>query len=213
MKSVINIRGANGTGKTTLAMSILKADAAGPRIDVLVRRTPSMKKDVVASVVRNRAGEEIAVLGRYDTNCGGCDGYTWKGSHDQIVEAVSVASGIYPHVVFEGVTITSSYGRYRDLAERIWNTSQIPTYWFMMDMSIMKLMQRVIQRTPRDRGPEDMARLKKNIASKIRTMELTVPKLHADPLVARKVLRPEWFTETEEAEQRLHFLLGLDSGL
>lgn len=206
MSLIINIRGANGSGKTTLAKSLL---GPNPSITELVPRVKSMKKPIVASCAMNNKGHTIAVLGRYDTNCGGCDGYTWPGAHDQIEAAIEIAADRFPFVVFEGVTITSSYGRYRDLADRLWTSSSHETFWAMLDLPLSELVRRVQKRTPKQRSPEDTERLRDNIQKKVRTMELTFPKLLADPLVRKGGLDFERFDDTDAAKARLHSMVGL----
>lgn len=202
--AIINIRGANGSGKSTIAKSV--GDIPGEvAVIELVQKQPEMKKAITGTLVKHL---DTIVIGPYDSNCGGCDKYTWSGSHDQIVEAIEVAAARFSHVVFEGVTITSSFTRYRDLSERLNNIYGQPTYWVMLDFPIDVLVDRVKKRTPKFRDAADEARLRKNIASKVRTMELTYPKLKADRLSQIGVLNSMRFNDTKTAQDWVHAFIG-----
>ena len=209
MSLVINIRGANGSGKTTLAKSLTFRTSVE---EVLVPRHLGMKRDIVATVTRPSDGPSIGVIGTYHNNCGGCDGYTWPGSHDQIEKAIEAAAELYDIVVFEGVTITSSFGRYEQLAKRIYDRGGPKTLWILMELPLEELVRRVQNRTPRERDEEAMEKLRYNIRGKIRTLELIKPKLISSPVVWGGALSWEWFTDTDKAKTRLHRLaMGLEA--
>lgn len=93
MTLIIQIRGTSGSGKTTAMRSFMgPLESWNPRYVIEGRRKPSY-------YVCNGA----AVLGHYDSPCGGCD--TFKG-YDQLQLVVREAAVLSPKIVMEGLMLS-----------------------------------------------------------------------------------------------------------
>lgn len=108
---IVNIRGTNGSGKSTIVRTLMEGRNPIP----FVADGPG-KRQVLGYSVRNPNPEchtPVAVVGRYETACGGCD--TIK-TQDEVQARVR---GHAPsrHVLFEGVIVSDIYGRYKEMAD------------------------------------------------------------------------------------------------
>lgn len=106
---IVNIRSTNGGGKSTVVRGLLKAAIQRTGIyGCLGPRTPEAYELHVSGVRR-----PVYVLGGYELPTGGCD---LVQPYDLILDLLRkyAAKG---HVVFEGVLISSSYGRVGTLME------------------------------------------------------------------------------------------------
>lgn len=110
--TIINLRGSSGSGKSTLAHRFLKEHSNRPIQDTL---SDWKKPKTIAYRVDTRPKETI-VIGRYETQCGGCDSMSYKGSHEDIEHMVRGFS-IYTNVIFEGLTISSTLSRWRRISD------------------------------------------------------------------------------------------------
>jgi len=100
---IIIIAGTNGSGKTTL-----------------MRRVIDVMGDPIHQDKMVMEWDSAAIIGKYDgPNCGGCDGFSWKGAADDIESLVNEYDTAGKHVLLEGV-IVSTWGmaRLKRLAER-----------------------------------------------------------------------------------------------
>lgn len=114
---IIDIRGTNGSGKSHPIHTILK-------------EYPHQKW-----VLPEHAGEEVqytlvesldmAIIGTYDTQCGGADGVT---KQDAITNALRLLHPIYKTVVVEGSIVASVYSRWEALAREVNDDYQ---FWFL----------------------------------------------------------------------------------
>jgi hypothetical protein len=104
--TVVLIRGTGGSGKTFIAERVI--DALGG-LDASQR---------VALGPRGKTGgyiwfdKNVMVLGRYESQCGGCDTLQWKGAPDDIETVIQGQIQHGRHVLLEGIAI-SSYGQQR----------------------------------------------------------------------------------------------------
>lgn len=106
---IINIRGTNGSGKSTIVRKLLAASSSSqPKYGCMGARQPEAYRLMVPGVAK-----PIYVLGPYIANIGGCDRIR---PYDSILDLVRkyAAQG---HVVFEGVLISDNYGRMGELLE------------------------------------------------------------------------------------------------
>lgn len=109
---LFNPRGTNGSGKTTVATSIVDPR----RSERLVLYESITKAGRPKPIVGYRSDENVVLVGRYDTNCGGCDGIS---TQDEITLAIEAALALGPRcVIYEGLLISGLYGRYHELARR-----------------------------------------------------------------------------------------------
>jgi len=176
---IINLRGTNGSGKTTVVRGLMKrADAVYPigktlKPDGYVIQLPELEDFVLA-------------VGSYENTCGGCD---------QVGTAEEVCSRIRKyaqqgHVVFEGYLATRTYGRYRDL-DREHTKLGIPFIWAFLDTPVEICVTRV-QGRRLERGNtkplntfnlRDTWDINKDIYNKMKDMHLDVRWLdHRDPV-------------------------------
>ena len=107
--TLISIRGTNGSGKSTVVQGLLKLGPAGPVYGVLGPKRPE------AYLVRygEYGKQRLHVLGPYHVPSGGVDQVQ---PYDLILELIEKYAP-RGHVVFEGVLVSSSYGRVGRLME------------------------------------------------------------------------------------------------
>lgn len=128
---IIDIRGTNGSGKSHPIHEILKA-------------YPSQKW-----MLPEHAGEEVtytlvealdlAIVGTYDTQCGGADGVT---KQDAITNALRLLHPIYKTVIVEGSIVASVYARWEALAREVNDD-----YWFwFLDTPVEVCISSVLER-------------------------------------------------------------------
>lgn len=141
--TIVNIRGTSGSGKSTLVHRLLQEH--GNTGVVSIRRTlDNWKKEKVVAyeIVREPA---IFVVGRYETQCGGCDAFSYKGSHDDI-QAMVEEFAAQGNIIFEGLTISSSYGRWLKVSEKF----PRKMVWAFMDTPEEVCYQRILARSGRE---------------------------------------------------------------
>lgn len=94
---IIQLRGTSGSGKTTAMRKFMQDAPRGyhhwQSVFVSGRRKPQFY----------HLGDHVAVLGHYDSPCGGCD--TFKG-YEQLQAAVRVADSYAEYVVMEGLMLS-----------------------------------------------------------------------------------------------------------
>lgn len=101
--TIVNIRGTNGSGKSTIIRTIMKmAGRASPLYGVLGPRKPE-----AYSLAFDDIADPVHVLGSYHVTSGGCDQIQ---PYDLILELLPKYAD-RGHVLFEGVLVSSSYGR------------------------------------------------------------------------------------------------------
>lgn len=104
---IVSIRGTNGSGKSTLVRNYMsKLVGIEPVTEIGTSK-------IIGYQGRNRTGNTVGIVGRYETDCGGCD--TIK-TQDLVVRRVK-SQAHFGHVVFEGVIVGDIYGRYKALAD------------------------------------------------------------------------------------------------
>lgn len=106
---LLSIRGTNGSGKSTLAKRLISENPSSLHYGVLGPRRPEATRLNIRGVTK-----PVYVLGPYHVASGGCDQIQ---PYDLILELLEryAAKG---HVVFEGVIVSSSYGRVGRLMEK-----------------------------------------------------------------------------------------------
>jgi hypothetical protein len=97
--TILNLRGANGAGKTTAVKRIMAHRGSWHPI-----KSPEGKV-----IGYQCSPHPIIVFGPYETPTGGCDNFTKKGIADWICSTLLEFHEMGNHVIFEGVLI-SMYG-------------------------------------------------------------------------------------------------------
>ena len=95
---IIMLRGTSGSGKSYIAFRVM--DALGD------------PDDYINFGPRNRRGgyiwnDHLTLIGRYETACGGCDGFSWPGCAGEIEALVQLHALSTPHVLLEGLMVSS----------------------------------------------------------------------------------------------------------
>ena len=113
--TIINIRGTSGSGKSTLVQKFLQFHPHDPIVNTL----SDWKKEKIVAYRCSHYGKpdwQTFVLGRYETQCGGWDAMSYKGSHEDL-EQMAMAAAAKGHVIFEGLTVSSSYTRWLNVSK------------------------------------------------------------------------------------------------
>lgn len=112
--TIINIRGTSGSGKSTLVRRFLDEHSHLP---VMAQLSDWKKEKVVAYKVYTSVYQPYTyVMGRYETQCGGWDAMSYKGSHEDL-EQMALTAAAKGHVIFEGLTVSSSYTRWLNISK------------------------------------------------------------------------------------------------
>ncbi len=78
---------------------------------------------------------DLAIVGKYTTNCGGCDEV---GSADEVVRRVRLFHSQYINVLLEGILVAHTFQRYADLARELGNYK-----FFFLDTPLDLCIERV----------------------------------------------------------------------
>jgi hypothetical protein len=113
--AIVLIRGTGGSGKTYIAERVINAMgglykampfALGPANKLGIRKTGGYRW----------LSPPVTVMGRYETQCGGCDTIGgWSGGPDEVCAKISAEAAAGQSVLWEGIAV-SSYGQQRLLA-------------------------------------------------------------------------------------------------
>ena len=138
--TVINIRGCSGSGKSTLVKRFLNEHP----FEEIKFQLGTWKNPRTVAYKCKFPGKPVYVIGRYETSCGGCDALSYKGSHDDIEEMVRAAAA-KGHVIFEGLTISSTLTRWKRI------DAEFPGYvWAFMDTPVEVCHKRILSRSGRE---------------------------------------------------------------
>lgn len=100
---IINPRGTHGSGKSYIAHWLISQGDE-----------PIMENG--AKIGHYIPRYELGIVGTYKTACGGCDGVK---SADEVCRRVVKFNKEYKNVLFEGILVSHTYGRYSKLAEEL----------------------------------------------------------------------------------------------
>lgn len=100
---IINIRGTSGSGKTTLARAVMACYPSKAAVKV-----PDRKRPIGYIYQHPAGGRPLAVIGHYETACGGCDTIT---DQDHIYELVRKSHDNGMDVLYEGLLISAEVNR------------------------------------------------------------------------------------------------------
>lgn len=125
---IVNIRGTSGSGKSTVARRVMEqlTNVGGYANHMVLDEVAGRERIIGHSVCPQAASTDdgltsgigVFFMGKYATDCGGCDSMSWKGAADYICEQVLWRAAQGP-VIMEGLMLSSwGNGRLRDLWER-----------------------------------------------------------------------------------------------
>lgn len=114
MNPIINVRGTSGSGKSTLVREVIGRYRQSAAFYKEGRKRP------LYSVFWDhpKGYPALAVVGHYETACGGCDTIT---SQDEIYEIVRELSDMGYIVLFEGLLISAEFNRAKALSDDGYN--------------------------------------------------------------------------------------------
>ena len=104
---IINVRGTSGSGKSTLARRVM---GLYPQKNAC--RRPPRKQPIAYLLSGGPSGRQLAVIGHYETECGGTDTIS---DMDAIFEAVRGFEGSNTDVLYEGLLLSADARRVLEL--------------------------------------------------------------------------------------------------
>lgn len=167
---IINLRGTNGSGKSTVARHFIEVSTAITRhrtpVD-LVHYESGGKQRMVEGYACETSFGPLVIVGPYKTDCGGCDAIK---TQDLVCTAVRNAAKLRPlghterapHVLFEGVIVSTIFKRYLDLSRELGEM-----VWAYLDTPLDVCLARIQARN----GGEPIK--EKLVADKIKSIETT----------------------------------------
>jgi len=102
---IICIMGTSGSGKSTIVHELLEKYPSAP--------VKSKGKTIAHKI--DFPGKPVYAIGRYETQCGGCDGIP---TQDEVCRRVKYYAK-KGHVIFEGLLVSSCFGRYATLLPKL----------------------------------------------------------------------------------------------
>lgn len=99
---IVNLRGTSGSGKSTITRALMKSYASKTRVFVKGRDRP------LGYILNHPGRRPLAVIGHYETDCGGCD--TIK-TIDEVYDIVRQCYQNGMDVFFEGLLLAAEYRR------------------------------------------------------------------------------------------------------
>lgn len=115
MSLIMNIRGTNGSGKSTVIFRLMDQAKKVFPVDLAPYKTPKGVLRQVEGTVLEDLG--VVIVGPYHTQCGGCDAIK---TQDLVKEAVRKAASFnLKTVVFEGVLVSTIFKGYLELSRSL----------------------------------------------------------------------------------------------
>ena len=188
---IINIRGTSGSGKTTLVNRILDCYTNRQPIHIQKRKRP-----IAYTMDHPHGGRSLAVIGHYETACGGCDTITDVSDAFAWVELMHMEGH---DVLFEGLLIAADVNRTVALHDRGHDVHVLA-----LSTPLEKCLESVNKRRWA-KNPEKPPVNPKNTASKFRGVECSIKRLRDVPGFSVQVV------SRKEAWDSADFLLGLTS--
>jgi hypothetical protein len=143
MSLILNLRGTNGSGKSTAARSLI----------------PDVSYEVELAGVKCTVGNDVCLIGGYpEGKTGGCDRVK---TYDLMRGAIREAAGTYPIVLFESVTVSTVFGSWAEFC------CELPFWWLYLDTPLDVCLARVETRNGGKPFNREM------VADKMRAIEST----------------------------------------
>ncbi len=162
--TIVNLRGTNGSGKSTVAFALIEG---AREIALAPYQTPKGAQRFVAGY--HNPALDLIVVGPYRTQCGGCDGIATQAL---IKESVKLAARRAQHVFFEGVIVSTLYSGYRVLSDEL-RAEGHHYSWLYLDTPLEVCLARIQTRNGGKPIKEDL------VADKIKSIASTFNKAHA----------------------------------
>ena len=150
---ILNIRGAGGSGKTTLVQRLLDTTHRD-QYPLIPYPSPTKREPERMKYIMATGDENLVAIGTYESKCSGCDEYSYKGAHDDLELAIEKAAGLARHVVFEGLIVSNVRKRYARLAERL--ADRYPTTWLFLNPPLQVCYDRIVARNGREPKMENL---------------------------------------------------------
>lgn len=193
MNTIINIRGTYGAGKTTLVRFVMDA-----YINKQAHYMPGRKQPIYYTLDHPNGGNQLAVVGSYETVCGGCDTIP---ETKLIFETVEYLSNEGYDVLYESVIITGNVGYTVDnCTKNAWNLQVI-----YLDTPVQVCIDSVNQRR-QAKYPGKVDIDPKNLLSKYASCKSSQRTLNTHGVPTYLLSRADAFIKTME-------LLGVESVL
>lgn len=143
----INIRGAFGSGKSTIVYGVLEYLRNFPGSEETLDYITFEGKDkLFAHIISNpRFNKSVLFLGKYTgLDCGGADCLNWKGVHDTICDYIRTKSESC-HIIIEGAIVSRCTRRYNNLALELKKSGNSVKILYL-DTELEECIRRVIRR-------------------------------------------------------------------
>lgn len=174
MTTIYQIRGTNGSGKTTVARAFLAPDYQ-TQTPVDLSSYPSPTKKDPSRVLRypGYGHDGVLVLGKYDDGCGGMDRHPAGKGFAVPIDAINYAlrNPIFESVhsiICEGVLASGVFGSWSDFAQGLPKEDQfVFVYmWTPLDVCLERIQQRRVEAGAEPKTGPDWDRMVKNVADK-----------------------------------------------
>lgn len=175
MIHIINLRGTNGSGKTWMSTQLVPPTPENKFVIAQHSYVTKAGAQRVKDIFAYRC-EDIVLVGRYDTACGGCDGLPDVRTAYRAALAASQLTGVRG-VVLEGLMIS---GIYQSVVDELGGAARLlprpaTLVWAYLSTPLDKCIQRV-----RDRSGRPPEWDPHNIVSKHRAVVRTRERAIAD---------------------------------
>lgn len=165
---IINIRGTSGTGKSTLVRSLMTVYGRKNKYYLSGRKQPI---GYVMTHPDNGEAEDLAIIGHYETACGGCDTIS---KMDQIFDLVRRSHALGHNVVFEGLLISADVNRTLALHQEGLPIEVVALDKVPIETCLASVNARRLERL----GPKKFTPVKeKNTISKFRGVQMSMKRL------------------------------------
>lgn len=140
MPIVINLRGPGGSGKTSTIREF--ADIHGGWFPIYSGERQGKTRVLPPRILGYETADGIRVVGSYEVNCGGCDTIKEQQTIEDLVEAWADEGH---DVVFEGLLVSSVFGRWQGFCHRL--EAKGHTYvWAFINTPFDTCVERILHR-------------------------------------------------------------------
>lgn len=182
MPTIYNIRGTSGSGKTHLVRRVMEL------YDRRVAYRREGRKQPIGYTYHREDGPALAIVGHYETTCGGCDTIP---KMEDIFELVKDSATAGHDVIFEGLLISADVNRTQEL-ERWAQERGVRMEVIALSTPLQECLDSVNARR-RARNPDLPPVKEKNTASKFNGVKKSLERLRQAGVEAYELTRDEAF--------------------